>query len=307
MRIGLSMVVKDEAARIEDCLADIVDLFEEAVFFDTGSTDGTPEIIESITGIKPVPYLDPKGDGLYLPRVRNESYTLLGTPWILTLDADERIEPSHVGSILRMEDDPSVSGYFCAWMTRGPEGETIEDYKLPLVRRGIEHDGLSHANFQHCIRRRGQRAAWTDAFRIDHQPEWARAGRKDATYLERITLAIERDPDWLRYHWFLGYLHYRRGGEETARGHLERAARSRSEEFPVECLNSHMILAEMHARRGERKETSEWLEAALSFLEQVGEDFEVRVNFRLEPWLLRARDACESGRLDDIRAYRFPY
>ncbi|MHC4224219.1 MAG: glycosyltransferase [Planctomycetota bacterium] len=307
MKLGLAMVVKDEANRIGGCLSGIVDLFDQVVMLDTGSTDGTQEILRSKFGIQPVPYAAPEEKGHFLARARNEGMARLDTPWIICLDADERIPRADLEAFVRMGEETEVAGYFCPWHTHLPEGGTIEDYKLFLVRKGLRHEGLFHSNMQPDIRRRGERAEWHSGVRIDHYPEQAKAARKHVLYRERLNLAIEKEPHRPRYRWFLGYLLYRSGEYEPAEVQLAMAARLRSREFPVECLNSHMILAEMQARRGDGERAREWLEHGLAFHAEVRDDFEVRVNFRLEPWLSRATEACRSGRLEVIRAYEFPY
>lgn len=46
--ICLNMIVKDEAARIVRCLASVMDYIDSYVIVDTGSTDGTPDIIRDM-------------------------------------------------------------------------------------------------------------------------------------------------------------------------------------------------------------------------------------------------------------------
>ncbi len=45
MRIGLCMIVKDEANRIAGALDGVIDLFDQVTVIDTGSTDGTLDIL----------------------------------------------------------------------------------------------------------------------------------------------------------------------------------------------------------------------------------------------------------------------
>jgi len=54
-RLCLNMIVKNEAARIERCLASVLPYISSYAITDTGSTDGTPQLIEAFfrgTGIK---------------------------------------------------------------------------------------------------------------------------------------------------------------------------------------------------------------------------------------------------------------
>ncbi|MHC4930745.1 MAG: glycosyltransferase, partial [Planctomycetota bacterium] len=259
--------------RIGGCLSVIVDLFDEVVVLDTGSTDGTQEVLRSKFGIQPVSYRGPEEDGHFLAHARNEGVGRLGTPWIVSLDADERVPHAHLEALVRMGEETEVAGYFCPWHTHLPEGGTIEDYKLLLFRKGLRYEGLFHSNIQPDMRRRGERAEWHSGVRIDHYPEQAKAARKQSLYRERLLLALEKEPHGHRCRWFLGYLLYRTGEHRLAEEQLAMAARSRSREFPVECLNSHMVLAELEARRGKREQARGWLKQGLAFHAEVQDDF----------------------------------
>ena len=100
---------------------------------------------------------------------------------------------------------------------------------------------------------------------------------------------------------------YCSGENDEAARYLTAAAQARSLRFPVECLNSHMLLAHLHASRGDARSTAEVLDLALSFHQQTKDDFEVRVNFRIKPWLEAARQACGEGALERVRVYPFAY
>ena len=45
--LSLSMIVRDEAERIEDCLHSVKGFVDEMVLLDTGSTDNTVELAEA--------------------------------------------------------------------------------------------------------------------------------------------------------------------------------------------------------------------------------------------------------------------
>ena len=52
--------------------------------------------------------------------------------------------------------------------------------------------------------------------------------------------------------------------------------------------------------------TTFWaMASAWSFLSAVEDDFEVRINFGLRPWIEQASQACSKGRLTEIVAYEF--
>jgi hypothetical protein len=49
------------------------------------------------------------------------------------------------------------------------------------------------------------------------------------------------------------------------------------------------------------------LARARAFHDSVAEDFEVKINFRLRPWLDQALEYCRRGELEKIKAYQFAY
>jgi glycosyltransferase involved in cell wall biosynthesis len=305
MEISLCLLVKDEERTLEDCLGPIHDLFDDIAVMDTGSTDRTCELLRDRFHIVPCHgRLDEK---LCYPRheARNQLIELSRHPCVFFLDADERITREDAVVLRALPDDPAVSGYFCRWDTITEAG-SIEDYKLPLFRRTTCYRGLVHENAQQDLRRRGGTAAWLRTMALVHYPEWRKRDEKSRYYRNSLRNAIEREPEWFRYHWFLGHALYRDGDTEAVRW-LEITAASRSCDFPVECLNSHLLLAEILAGSGAASRTKQVLEAGLAFYDAVRDDFEVRVNFRLPGALAQMLEAARTGRLNEVRAYKFPY
>ena len=62
MRIGLCMIVKDEANRIAGALDGVIDLFDQVTVIDTGSTDGTLDILRQRYGVEPLTSRLDEGD-----------------------------------------------------------------------------------------------------------------------------------------------------------------------------------------------------------------------------------------------------
>jgi glycosyltransferase involved in cell wall biosynthesis len=305
MQIGLCMVVKDEARRIEACLAPILDLFDEIAIVDTGSTDGTLDVLREGLGVDAasVPLDDARCRCLSEPR--RHAMRRLTAPWVLVLDADERLPRPALERVRARRDDPAVAGYFGRWENHLDGLPPFEDYKLFLFRNGLRTVGLVHDVAQLDLRARGLRGEWLDELVVGHYPDAARHDSKMMAYRARLQCAIAREPDFVRYHWFLGYMDFLEGRLEDAVPPLLRAARSRARDFPVETLNSAMVLADIHARRGDGEKAQATLYEAIAFHDTVSADFEVAVNWRLRSWLESARDNARAGRLDDVRAYRF--
>jgi glycosyltransferase involved in cell wall biosynthesis len=305
MSLALCMLVKDEINRISGCLDPILDLLDEVVIIDTGSSDGTPQLLKQRYGIA-VRTGRLEASRCYCKSdLRNQSFKQIESSWVLSLDADERVAPAVLDAFRNSIHEPDVAGYFGSW-TNHLEGEPpFEDYKLFLFRREFNKRGLVHENVQIDIREQRQRALWLDGLQVDHFPETVKLQEKAQLYRWRLETALRLEPDWHRYHWFLGYMDYQAGDFDAAAGHLCVAASSDSPLFPVERLNSCMVLADIHARRGEREALGALLDDAQCYLAQKADDFEVAVNFRLAGWLEQSAGAFAADDLDSIRAYRF--
>jgi glycosyltransferase involved in cell wall biosynthesis len=82
--LSLSMIVRNEAERLERCLASVAGFVDEMVLLDTGSTDDTVAIAERCGAV--VHHLSWPGD--FAP-ARNEALKHVTGDWVLVLDADE--------------------------------------------------------------------------------------------------------------------------------------------------------------------------------------------------------------------------
>jgi glycosyltransferase involved in cell wall biosynthesis len=299
------MAVKDESHQLIECLEPVLDLFDQVAITDTGSRDGTPELLQSRFGIR-VLHRKLNADRCdCLCDARNAALGELSTPWVWLLDADERIDRESVLQIRSMVDDTRAAGYFGQWINHIPGEQSFEDYKLFLFRRDLRPIGLVHDVVQLDIRSRGMQAFWLDGLRVKHFPAPNQRSAKAARYRQRLRCAIRKQPDFYRYHWFLGYMEFREACLEAATELLSIAAGACSRDYPVECLNSAMVLAEIQARQGDMLALEKTLKRARDFHRQAADDFEVRINFRMGPWLAAAAEHCARGRLDLIRAYRF--
>lgn len=305
MDIGLCMIVKDEVERLADCLDPIVDLFSDIVIVDTGSRDGTPALLASRYGITALSgTLDAAHCNSKAP-ARNQAHAAQKAPWVLTLDADERMDRARLEALRAKPDDARYGGYFLPWHTHR-DGQVVEDYKLCLYRRGLQSTGCAHENVQVDLRARGLDAAWLDDQLVHHYPDPAKDAWKLEFYTARMTCAIARDPGWFRYHWFLGYTLYQQGLIEQALTYLRTAAGAESLRFPVECLNSAMLLACVLARRGDIHDAATIVARARHFHTRVADDFEVRINIRLRPWLETAAAQLARGEFD-LSPHAFAY
>ncbi len=305
MSLGLCMIVKNEINRIDSCLKPLIDRLDQIVILDTGSSDGTIERLQEVYGITPLRDTLEDKPCLNKASVRNRGFSLLKTDWILTLDADERIEPSALNQFNKIDHPENISGYFGQW-TNHIEGQpSFEDYKLFIFRNGLNMSGLIHENIQTAIRQNNLQAQWLNDLTVNHFPETCKLKDKATLYKQRLYCALEQEPDWYRYHWFLGYMLYQEGDWEQSRLHLNQAFNSPSTLFPVESINSGMVLTEIYAQLGLRQQTEQTVQQCLRIYQQYSDDFEVQINTRMKPWLENTSMLLEQDELTRIKAYRF--
>ena len=108
MKLPLSVVVitKNEATRIADCLASVAPLASEIIVVDDFSQDRTVEVARGFSATVVQRAMEVEG------KHRNFAYSLASQPWILSLDADERVTPELASEIAGLlADHPSANGY----------------------------------------------------------------------------------------------------------------------------------------------------------------------------------------------------
>jgi glycosyltransferase involved in cell wall biosynthesis len=167
--LGLSVIIitKNEAARLGDCLAS-VKFADEIIVLDGCSTDGTAEIARA-HGAQVHQAADWPGFG---PQ-KNRALALATKPWVLSIDADERVTPELQAEIVRTLAQPTWDGYQIARLSEFC-GKKIHhsgwwpDYVLRLFRRelGAFDDVLVHE--QVLVRGRvGKLKSWFLHFPFD--------------------------------------------------------------------------------------------------------------------------------------------
>jgi tetratricopeptide (TPR) repeat protein len=184
MQLSLSMIVRNEAERLEQCLASVADFVDEMVLLDTGSSDATMAIAERCGAV--VHQLNWPGD--FAP-ARNAALEHVRGEWVLVLDADEQLlaearEPLRqlmaqpdllVVNLLRLERGARQSPYsrVSRLFRRHPEihwsrpyHSMIDDSVLALLQRephwrvsDCEVPALSHDGYRPELLRSGNKAA----------------------------------------------------------------------------------------------------------------------------------------------------
>lgn len=304
MNIGAMFIVKNEENRIEQAILPLVDKIPEIMVVDTGSTDGTKDILKNRFGLEAIDYKVPANDPFNIVNARNFGIERMQTEWVFTLDADEVVNSETVDALVQHTPSSSDFGYFMRWIDHRRH-EPFEDYKLFIFRNDerLRFLGKAHSVPQSAIRAVGKSAAWFDG-EVKHFPENNKVEHRMA-YRDQLREGITEEPTWYRYHWFLGYSLIKDGNVEEGKRYLQAACKAKSLMFPVETLNSFMVLISLESKEGNFNIGLDTLNEAREFYREVHSDFEVQVNFRISGWI---DDAEEQLRAEQsVIPYEFAY
>lgn len=193
--ICLNMIVKNEAPVIERCLASVRPWIDHWVIVDTGSTDGTQDMVrEAMAGVPGTLHERPwKNFG----HNRNEALQLArsSASQLLFIDADERLELPSAFSWPTMFSDGSM--FRCTMNGWEYHRNSMVATRLPWRWEGVLHEYLA-CDAPH-------RWETVEGPRIVVSHDGARA-RDPSTYLKDIALmteALTAEPGHTRYRFYL--------------------------------------------------------------------------------------------------------
>src|SRR5258708_237022 len=211
-KLCLNMIVKNEAARIERCLASVVGYVDYIVIMDTGSTDNTVELIEQFIKFNALRGVVYSGEFKSFGQARNDALTLARRErdekgadfeFLLLMDADMEL----------VVTDPRA--FECL---RGPSYDMLQkagaisymNRRLLNVDVKGEYAGPTHEYLD--VPSSG---AIVGASFIDHADG---ANRKDKFERDIVLLteALKSDPDNGRYWFYLAQSHRDAGNFEAA-------------------------------------------------------------------------------------------
>lgn len=147
--LGLSMIVKNGAKTLRECLASVAGVTNQIVIADTGSTDGSVQLARELGAeVFDCPWQDHFGDA------RNVALRALTTDWALVMDDDEELDPQARVRILPLLVDPAVGGYLVTLRNHipvkfvsGGHAPSVKSNNSPLPRS--ERTG-AYADFAIC-------------------------------------------------------------------------------------------------------------------------------------------------------------
>ncbi len=213
INLSLCMIVKDNELTIRPCLESIKPWVDEMIVVDTGSTDRTPEIVESYGARL---FHRPWDDDF--SAARNHSIDQAAGEWIFWMDSDDTI-PTDCGTKLKKlarSDQPDhVIGFVMKVHCPSDNGSGIEEYtvvdhvKMFRNRPEIRFEGRIHEQVLMPIRRAKGEIRWTDIYVVhsgsDPTPEAQSQKIERDLRILRIDLAERPDHPFVLFNFAMTY------------------------------------------------------------------------------------------------------
>ncbi|WP_180357617.1 glycosyltransferase family 2 protein [Streptomyces sp. NP160] len=199
--LGAVLIVKDEQARLGDCLTALVDAVDEVVVYDTGSTDDTVAIARSAGATVVEGYWDDD-----FSAARNRALASATTDWILSVDADEVLvaDQGALRRWLRAADGELALVRIVSPSTAASvDGDEVRAYRL-FLRTSARWEGALH---EQVVPREGA-TKWTpcstapemhllhSGYSLGHENVQGKAQRNLLVAETAVRAIAEDDPRW---------------------------------------------------------------------------------------------------------------
>lgn len=147
-KLSVCLIAKNESVNVERCLASVRECADEIVLVDTGSSDSTPQIAESM-GAKVI-HSQWTGD---FSAARNLSIGAATGDWILFLDCDEELSPESLTELDRVLDTEKYEAYFVVVDNITDKGHelSVPSIRLFKNRRCFRFQGKIHEQIVNSI------------------------------------------------------------------------------------------------------------------------------------------------------------
>ncbi len=197
-KISATLIVKNEEATLEKCIASLTDIVDEIVVVDTGSTDRTMEIARQFGAVE--------GSFAWIKdfsAARNHALSLASGEWALWIDADEQLDPACFDPFLNAVCRPHIGGFSIEIVNFLDEGGTTTEFvhsPTRLFRRipGVQFSEPIHEQITPSLISLG--LPWTPLpeakiYHDGYREEFVRGRDKVARTLEMLESAILENPN----------------------------------------------------------------------------------------------------------------
>ena len=138
IHLSLAMIVRNEENHLRGCLDSIREVVDEIVIVDTGSTDSTIEIAQEYNAtIYSFEWIND------FSAARNYALSKCTGEWILTLDADERLDERSVSELIRITSNKQKIGYYCT--VKNYDSDTKREHSIRSIRLFANFEKASYS------------------------------------------------------------------------------------------------------------------------------------------------------------------
>jgi GT2 family glycosyltransferase/Tfp pilus assembly protein PilF len=294
--VSLCMIMRNEERVIADCLKSAKPFFSQIVLVDTGSTDRSVEIAESLgVHVHHHPWQDSFSEA------RNHSLDYAEGKWIFWMDADDTL-PAYTGECLlraALDAPPEIVGFVMQvqFLDEGPgAGTRVDHVKLFRNVPGLRFEGRIHEQILSELRKHGE-IARLEAVVLHSGYDTSVEGQKKKRVrdFKLLELDLKERPNHPFVLFNLGMTYHYTGEHKKAIEWLEKSI-AHAAKGESHLRKAYALLAVSQRELGRREEALRTLEKGL---EDVGEDPELRFQSAL---ILTALGRLEEAREQYMRA-----
>jgi glycosyltransferase involved in cell wall biosynthesis len=291
VKISLCLIVKNEEAVLERCIESMQGAYDELVIVDTGSTDGTMDIIKRLADVYgEYDWIDD------FAAARNHAFSLATGDWLMWVDADDILK---TGDAIRfresferlIRDHPDSIGvnypYIYSHDSVGTgEMPDFKYHRLRIVKRG---EGSWTGRVHEYIKHDASRTLKCDDVEFHHYRDEGKGTQNTARNLRILQKVVDEasDDEKPRYLFYLGK-------EFVYNGRLDDAIRTFESYLPVsrwipEKHRAMYELAVCYQRKGDVARAKEYAALAIA----LDEDY-------VDPYVLLGSIAYNEKRWGDV-------
>lgn len=195
MLLSACLIAKNEEMTLERCLQSLQGIADEVILVDTGSTDRTVAIAESL-GAKVFHY---EWDQDF-SHARNESLRHASGDWILVIDADEYLDERQKGNLRAFLETADAEGVFVTQRNYlGSIGHIVNIMPIRvmrLFRRGHTYSGAIHEQVADSVARTKRPIGVFDLnlHHVGYTNEFVSRKAKSDRNTKLIEEALKKDP-----------------------------------------------------------------------------------------------------------------
>lgn len=261
-KISAVLIVKDEEEAVARCLRSLEGL-DEIVVLDTGSSDNTPGICETL-GARVV--REAATAPFHFGEARNRALALVQTPWALTMDADEVLRTGSVGKIREaLKEAADYAAFFVTFLHR--DGSQDRSVPVPTIKIFRKDAWTWKRRVHELLRPTGpgptgpSKAGQLPEVMIEHIPPFEKTHRRSQN-LALLELAIKEDPKDFFLFRKLGQELMLAGRHSDAMPHLLHYV-NHSEDGPLDRSQAMIYLGQCHFKVEKFEKAMKWFMRAV--------------------------------------------